>query len=250
MQNLVLMRARTRGVNFGGAPTNAVSDFDPPYFVQLMLNTAYNEFLSRTNTFPIATLEVFTPSVAAAQTISLKPIPANGGTINPAALRVYEMTYTQAGAQERYVPIIGTPRFRDLTGGYLSRFGVQGVPRAACQQFGQRTLDVFPSVATAGDTIKLTICPDPQSSPAACPCSSGGIMANNADVPLIPPQFHNALVEYALSKVCDAANKTFQRDAALAAFEKYVNDAMEFAGSYGEGDAEQRVEDSWPMVLP
>jgi hypothetical protein len=254
LQNVVLFRARQHGVNFGGAPGNQTTDVDPPYIVQLYLNQGYNEFLSRTQEAGIATLKVSFLTFNAQQSgvggqfIPLNPIPALGGTVNPSALRVYEFTYTQAAAQERYIPIVGTARFRRWAGGYTRRLGnYAAFPQVTSQQFGKRQIDMVPGIGVNGDTINLTVCPDPQSSPANCPASNGGILANNTDVPLVPPQFHNALVEYALAEVCDANGKSAQRDVARKRFDLYVEQALEFGASYGEGDSEQSVVDVWAV---
>lgn len=246
MQNAVLQRLRQRGVNFGGTAAGSATDFDPPYAVKMYLNTAYNEFLSRTQQNPIASIKVSFPTTLNAQSYGLNPIPANGGVINPAALRVYEITYTQAGAQERYIEGVSSPRFRALTGNYVRRFGNNGpIPRYWAQEFGLRTLDLWPGTSTAGDLISATITPDPQSSPANCPCSNGGAMVNDADVPLIPPQFHIGLVSYALGQMFDAGTQFAQRDNALQQWEQKIQEALDFGSATGEGDAEQVVTDFW-----
>lgn len=255
MQNACLFRLRQRGVNYGAAPTNSPTDFDPPAIVQAMLNAGYNEFLAAVKDFPIATLDVQFPTIANVKTYALNPVPPNGAVINPSALRVYQCTYTYNASgsvgQEYYIPIIGTPRFRLEAGAYTRRVGYFGArPYYASQLFGKRLLDLIPGTATAGDLITLTICPDPSSTPLTVTCANGGPLAQLTDVPLFPPQFHMALVEFTLMKLADAANKTDQRQFAQSEFARYIDAACEFGSSYGEGDAEQVVSDPWAQTSP
>lgn len=246
MTNAVLQRARARGVNFGGPAGNTAGDFNPPYAVKLFLNTGYNELLSRTQQSPTATLEVSFPTTASAEAYSLNPIPPNGPLVNPAALRVYEMIYQQLGGIERYIEGTSSDRFRRYSGNYVRRYANFGpMPRYWTQSFGLRQMDLFPGTVAVGDVIILTITPDPQSSPAACPASNGGVLVNDSDVPLVPPQFHMALVDYALSQFLDAGGQTAQRDVARQRFEDKVNEAIDFGSSTGEGDPEQVIGDVW-----
>jgi hypothetical protein len=250
LQNLVLWRLRQRGVNFGGAPSNGASDYNPPYIVGVLLNEGYAEFLSRTQDYPIAALRVIFPSTANAQSYSLSPIPPNGGTLNPFATRVYEVTYTQnAGGGvgiEYLVPIVSTVRFRQMSGAYTRRNSYYGPrPLVAAQLYGKPQLDVLPGTATAGDHFSATILPDVVATGTTLPAAQGGSLQNNADVPIMPAQFHMALADYAVAKAGDAADKTAQTEAALKSFEDYVLRAMEYGASRGEGDPEQRVTDTW-----
>ncbi len=192
--------------------------------------------------------------------------PANGTVTsspivyNPFALQVYEMTYVQGpvwGAGiERYIPtLIGTPRFRLLSGGYVRRYGnYAAFPQVASQMFGTRQLAFVPGVGNNGDCMKLTICPDvgtdayyntPQMGGIVVPASFGGVLSAPTDRPLIPPQFHGAPVEFAVMKCALAAGKTDVADRAEKAFDKYIRRARQFGSSYGEGDAEQTVQDPW-----
>src|SRR5579875_111511 len=251
MQNLTTYRARQYGVNFGNPINNQTSGLNPPYSLKMLLNLGYAEFLSRTMDYPIAALAVTFPSQANVSSYSLNPVPNQaGGAANPAALRVYEMTYTPAGAQERYIRIVGTPRFRAYAGGYVRRFGNYAQwPQVVSQMFGRRQLDMVPGTAVANDTIKLTICPDIIATGTTCTAANGGQLSADADVPLIPSQFHMAPVEYALSQILDMAKGASQRENCEKRFEGYVEKAIEFASSYGEGDMEQVVVDPWQTPL-
>jgi hypothetical protein len=246
MQNAVLSKARVYGTNWGSPTQNAASNYDPPYLVKLMLNEGYNNFLARTMNYPIAAIKVSFPTRALVTAYTINPIPPSGGTINPSALRVYELTYTPSGAQERRVVSVSTARFRAATNEYKSRLGVYSSwPQFWSQLFGRRQIDIWPGTAVANDVISLTICPDPQSSPAGCPAANGGVLVNDTDVPLIPPEFHQALVHYAVSELCEAANAMDQANLTRAKYEKMVEDAINFGSSYGEGDPEQSVIDIW-----
>lgn len=247
LQNLVLWRLRQRGVNFGAAPTNAGTDFDPPYVVALLINEGYAEFLSRTQEQPIAALKVQFPTNLNATSYALNPIPPDGATINPAALRIYEATYIVGGAggMEYRIPLVSTQRFRSLAGAYTRRIADFG-PRvlAASQLFGRNQLDVLPGTATAGDLITLTVCPDVTNSPNVT-AANGGQLVNAADVPIIPGQFHMALAEYAIANAAPAADKAGATKLAGESFEAYVQRALEYGATRGEGDPELRVSDVW-----
>lgn len=251
MQNLVLWRMRARGVNFGNVPTASANDQTPPAVIQGLLNAGYNEFLSRTLESGIATVKVAFLSVANATAFSLRPLPVStdGVTPNPAALRVLEGTYTTAvGGQNASIEydfdIVSTREFKGHAGAYTRRGSWFG-PRIqyAAQLYGRPQLDVLPGCATAGDTIQLTIVPDPANSVVGVTAARGGELAQPTDVPLFPQQFHMALVEYALWQANLAAGRDQQAAAAMAAFEKYVVAAQEFGATYGNGDAERGVTD-------
>ena len=241
--NLCLWRLRQFGVNFGAAPQNTGQSFDPPYAINLLINQAYSEFIERTADNPIVALSCTFPSAAGAQSYALSPLPPQaGGAPNPAAVRVYEMTYAYQNGQEYSVPLVSTERFRRLSGSYTRRQSYYGPrPLAATQMFGRPQLDVLPGTATTGDTIRVTIAPDPVSSPPGVTAANGGQLVNDADVPLIPPAFHMALVEYVVAKACDAANKDAQRKVANDAFEGYIVRAGEYGAARGSGDPEMRV---------
>ena len=252
MQNLSLFRTRAFGVNWGGTPTQPPTSIEPGYFVKLLINTAYNEFLTATKDFPIAALKVSFLTTLNTASYPMNPIPAAAAPlpviVNPSALNVYEMTYTQAGNVERYIPLSGTDRFRRIAGGYVRRFGNNSVlPQSASFLFGRRQLDIVPGTANVGDTISLTVCPDPQSSPSGCPATNGGILVADSDVPLIPPQFHMALVEYAVMKLCDGLERPGQIKDCQAEWQRYISDAQMFGSAFGEGDAEQHVYDPFDI---
>jgi hypothetical protein len=250
LQNLALWRLRARGAVFGGTPNNASTDQNPPYLVQQLLNTGYNEFLSRTLESGIATLKVSFLTVANAISYPLRPLPPTPtATPNPAALRVWEGTYTTApggqnGGYEYRFDLVSTRRFAAITGAYTRRLSWFG-PRViyGSQEFGKPILDVAPGTATAGDTIALTIVPDPLNAPAGLTCAQGGPMQLPTDQPLFPSQFHPALVEYVVMHAGDASNKTTQIDRAEKQWEKKIAEAQEFGANYGSGDSESGVQD-------
>jgi len=150
------------------------------------------------------------------------------------------------GAQTEKIPLVSTPYFQNYTAGYTSRFGAQSAwPDIAAQLYGQRLVDLFPAFATSGDTVQLRICPDPQGSPSSCPASNGGILVNATDQPLIPAQYHKALIDYAVAEILDISNRPDNAKFALNKYEKAVNDALDYARFYGDGMAEQNIISVW-----
>lgn len=194
IQNAILSRLRAYGVNWASNPTNTSSNFFTPYESLLYINQGYNDFLSRTAANYIGAIQVYTNPITNAYSIPLNPIAtysASGSIVNPSALRVWEFIYTQQNSFDRRVEIIATDKFRAYTEQYQSRFMVYtDYPEFATQLFGRRQLDFYPGSVNNTDTIKLTIIPDPSSSPANCPASNGGALAEPTDIPLFPPQFH------------------------------------------------------------
>lgn len=250
LQNYCLWRLRAKGAAFGAAPTNAPTDQNPPYAVQQLLNTGYNEFLSATLESGIAVLKVPFLTVLNAINYPLRPLPVTPtGALNPAALRVLEGTYTtqtggQNGGYEYLFDMVSTRRFQAITGAYTRRLSWFG-PRViyGCQEYGKPILDVAPGTGTAGDTIQLTIVPDPENAPVGLTCALGGPMQQPADVPLFPSQFHMALVDYVVMHAGDAANKGNQVQAAERRWAAKIEEAKLFGSSFGSGDPEQGVTD-------
>jgi hypothetical protein len=221
MQNILLARLRQRGVNYGGAPGNTATDYNPPIEVTTMLNQKYAEMISRTCDYKIATIDIDFLTSANVNNYSLAPLPAGvsapygvGGanvTIRPAIMKVFEFRYffgnaggSSSLAQERYIPSLSSTQFRAFTGAYTQRLGAYAAyPRRVCQQYGLRRVDMFPGTATANDTIKLFCCPDPVTTdtqyPGQIAAAWGGALSQPNDVPLFPPQFHMALVYRVLS---------------------------------------------------
>jgi hypothetical protein len=263
MSNVVLARTRQRGVNFGNSSNNAPTDLNPPYEVALALNNAYNEFLRAVLDYRIATIDVDFLTTANASLYSLNPLPNGAATlliptgIRPALMQFYEMRYcfgnTGAGnlAQERYIPAISSIEFRAFTGAYTQRYGAYAAyPRRVTQQYGLRAIAMFPGTATAGDTIKLFGCPDPQATESAYPggqvaCVSGGAMTKPTDVPLIPNEFHLALVYHATAFLCEQADKMTGAQTNHALYQQKIDEAQEFGAVTGEGVSEQRVMDPY-----
>lgn len=246
LQNAVLGKCRVLGVNWSDVPTNNSTSFITPYQVNLFLNIAYNEFLSRTKDYPIAAIQVSFPTQATVNSYSISPVPANGNITNPAALRVYEFVYQTGNAQNRRVEQFSTARFRAHTNQYQNRFGsYSNWPAFWTQLFGRQQIDIWPGTATANDMIHLTICPDPMKTGQTVTAALGGILVNPADEPLIPSQFQMALVYWAVAEICDAQNKPQQQQTNMQAFEKLVNDALLYGSSFGEGDPEQAIINMW-----
>ena len=180
MQNAVLNRLRQGGVNWGNPPTQGNTSFNPPYEVALYLNEGYTNFLARTQNYSLAPLKVSFPTQSNVNSYSINPIPPNVGTINPAALRVYEFTYTPINAQERRIDFVSTTRFRSLTAQYIARLGAYSAwPRFVTQLFDRQQIDLWPGTATAGDKINLTICPNPQASPSSVSAANGGMFSSS-----------------------------------------------------------------------
>jgi len=187
-------------------------------------------------------------SVSGVNSYPLNPVPANAnGLTNPSALRVLEMTYTQQGGVEQYIPIISTQRFRNLTGQYTARYASYSpIPDTGAQMFGKRTLDLYPGTSTAGDTISLTCIPDVQATGTNVPCISGGLMQALTDEPIFYAEFHIALAYYATALVCQAADKPDQFKSNMALFQAEVDDALGAYSVIGEGDSEIQVQDVIP----
>ena len=246
MQTAVLYRLRQQGGQFGTPPSNPANAFMPPYEISLFLNMGYNDFLSKTMDFPLAAVVCTFPTAATVMSYPLTPIPPNGLTINPAAMKVYEFLYVQQGSYQRYIPIVSTKEFRQKTGGYQLRFGVYSSwPYFVSQLWGQRVLQLYPGTANITDQIIMTICPDPMATGTTCTAALGGILAAPTDVPLFPSQFHEALIEFAVAKLSEQADKQDQRDFAEKKYLELVNDAMMFGRTTGEGATEQMVESWW-----
>lgn len=253
MQNAVLSKGRLLGLSWGNTPTNVPNTplsnlqyYSPQYQVQLYLNLGYQEFLSRTNAYPIAALQVQFPTQANVNSYPIRPVPANGPNVNPAALRIYEFVYQIANAQSRRVEQFSTARFRRQTNQYMNRLGsYSSWPQFWTQLFGRPQIDIWPGTVSALDTIYLTICPDPMTTSTSVPANLGGILVKDSDMPLMPPQFHMAPVYWAIQEMCDAANKPQQQQANQGAFEKLVSDALIFGSAFGEGDPEQSVIPMW-----
>lgn len=264
MQNFVLARLRQRGVTFGATPGNTATDLSPPYEVALALNTAYNEFLRSTLDYRIATIDVDFTTQANVNSYSINPLPngvlrtTSGGVLRPALMQVYEFRYLYGtgtsgspATQERYIPSLSTVQFRAFSGAYTQRYGAYGAfPRRVCQQYGLRTIAMFPGTATAGDTIRLFACPDPQSTEATypggqIPCAAGGVLYNPGDTPIFAPEFHLALVYLATAILCEQADKMAAATLNRSLYTAKIDEAQEFGAATMEGDAEQRVFDPY-----
>jgi hypothetical protein len=256
LQNFVLARCRQRGVNFGLPPAGAATDLDPPYEVALALNTAYQEMLRATIDSRIATLDVDFLTQAGKNSYSINPLPNGYGvTIRPAIMQVYEFRYIYGNgpsvSQERYIPSLPSVAFRRLSGAYTQRYGAfSAYPYAVCQQYGRREIALYPGTATTGDTIRLFACPDPQSTEAAypggqIPCNGGGIMVNLWDAPLIPPEFHMALVYLATAILCEQSDKLAGAQLNRTLYAAKIEEAQEFGCVTMEGDSEQRIVDPY-----
>lgn len=244
LQNVTLARLRAAGVNFGGPAANAPADVTPPYELKLYLNLGYQEALSRSKDYLLAPVYVAVPSVLNAMSYPMEPL----GVGLPAALQVHEVTYIQVGAQTRYIPYLPWQKFRAETGGYLGRFGsFAAIPRCWTQMLNRRQLDFYPGTATAGDTIGVTVTPNPQKSPGIA-AASGGPLSLDTDIPLIPDQFHLALVEYAVAQFCEQLNRQSVADRAIGKWTEYMDAMMDFGAAMGEGDPTQTVYDPYEVA--
>lgn len=258
LQNAVLQALRQKGVNWSGTPSNTSTDLVPPALVQGALNRAYNRFLALVKDYPIATLRIPILSQANAPSIPLNPLPSYGRTLNPAVMQVYEMTYQPSqgsGAslgQERYIPFVSTKKFRDYTAGYQARLGYFAQwPDYVTQRFGQRIIDMAPGTSNSNDTIWLTVCPDPMATQrasyggAATPpaCAQGGLISLGTDVPLLPDEYHSALVEGAVMEIARYLDKQEIFQNAQGMWNSYIQEALDFGSTVAEGDAEQQVGD-------
>lgn len=246
IQNAIIARQRQFGVAWGSSPTNSNNSFLAPYEILLYINQAYNDFLSRTMNNQIAAIQIQFNSIENSMSVPLNSCPASGAIINPAALRVHEFIYTQQNSYDRRVEILSTEQFRTATGQYQQRFNIKSnYPQFATQLFGRRQLDVFPALANSTDVIKLTITPDPCSSPVTCLASNGGQLVNGTDIPLFPAQFHSAIVHYVVSELSDISNKPEQRDNAFKRYLEIVDNANAFGSTYGEGSSEISIQPYW-----
>jgi hypothetical protein len=241
IQNTALWRLRQRGVNFGGAPNNANTDAMPPYIIQALANQGYAQFLVETLEAQIVTLKLGFLTTSNATAFSLRPMPNTPtGAANPAVLRVWEGTYTtQVGGlnagYEYEIELVSTQKFKSLSGDYTRRLSWFG-PRVlyAARLYRRPQLDVLPGCATAGDLIQLTVTPDIANSPL-CTCANGGPMVNLADVPLLPPEFHMAIVEYIVKEAGDAADKGGQVKRAQDSWAAYIAKALNEGGTEDGG---------------
>lgn len=274
LQNRSYWRLRQRGVNFGGQPGAGATDAMPPYIIQQLLNEGYSEFIGATLEakimqslkLPILTA-TFDPlynvaglpagAGATASAISLRPLPPQGsftGTVftptivNPAAMQVDKMTYTtktggQNAGYEYGVELCGEQRFEAYSGNFtrrLSWFGPRVLYAARLER--KPILDMLPNCASLGDTIRLTVVPDPVNSPLTCACSNGGPMQLLGDIPLIDPDFHNALVEYVVKEAGDAADKGGQVQRASDKWDSYIAKAL-WKGGVQDGGAPMMMRD-------
>lgn len=255
LQNKLLFRLRQHGVNFGGTPNNTTTDWNPPALVTEVLNEAYGRFLADTVEARIAPLRIPVQPTANQNELPLVPPPAiSGNANNPCVLRVYEFSY-QLGqgatlSTEWYRPIVSTERFRRLTAGYRLRYGAYSLyPWFVCQQFNRGVLEMWPGTAESTDTINLTICPDVLATGTysytgtAPTCAQGGPMSGSTDVPIFPQQFHEALVEFALIELCASANRQWDIGVARQCYNDYVQAALDWGVTNGEGDPEQIIGD-------
>ncbi len=252
LQSYALWRLRSRGaLPFTAPPTNSESDQNPPSIIKALLNTGYNEFLSRTMESGIAVYGAGFYTNAGDTRWPLRPCP-NSIFNDPqlAAMRVLEATYNMGGnsittGQTFDIEICSTEKFKQITGAYTRRASWFG-PRVlyATQLFGQPYLDIAPGIATSGDYINLTCVPDPENSPLV-PCQYGGPMVNPGDVPLFPSQFHRALVEFVVMECGDASDKTNQSKRAEEKWEKYIAEALAWGVTRGQGMPEVGVKDTY-----
>lgn len=250
LKNFALWRLRQRGVSFNMPPGNSATDVVPPYALAALLNQGYSEFLSATIEAYIVTLKTTFLTTLNATAYSIRPLPNTPlGALNPAALRVLEMTYTTApggtnGGYEFGVELVSTARFSALSGDYTRRLSWFG-PRVlyAARLFRRPQIDVLPGTATVGDTLAVTIVPDPANSPGV-PCASGGPMVNDADVPLIPNEFQMALVEYVVMNAGDTTDQAVKTKTAEDRWNAYILKALTEGGTEDGGDP-MRVVDTW-----
>ena len=173
-------------------------------------------------------------------------------TYNPAAMQVYEYKYTQSGGQVRYIPFVSDQRYRQYTAGYNQvNASFSAFPDVLRQSFGQRVVDAFPGYSpAAGDTITLTICPDPLATSAIysntqVTCAAGNIMYNISDVPILPAQYHQFILEGAIMVVARDLDKDAVFKDAKAVWDAFTQECEDFGSSVAEGDAQQVVVDTW-----
>ncbi len=255
MQNQVLQRLH-QPANWGGSAPNTAQSLVPPYWVKLALNTNYGRLLAAVKDFPVCIkpLRINFPTMANQNAVPISPCPSTGsGSVsipNPAALQIYEFSYTQSAGQERYIPFVSTAKFRQYTAGYTQRLGAYSAfPDILCQQFGRGFIQMFPGFGTNGDKINLTICPDPMATenatPGALSCAQGGIMSLDTDRPLVPDEYMQAIVEGAIYEIARALDKTEIANDAKAHWDTMIQEAIDYGSTCAEGDAEQKVIDNW-----
>lgn len=259
MQNEVLFGARQRGVNYGNSPANSASDLLSPIMIARKLNDAYNDFLKDTSDSPPQVMPITVATSANARGYSLRPCgPSIGGALNPAAMRVKRVEYTYAAGgqigQTKRIRGLGTQRFDQVTFQQALRLGAfAAIPACWAQIMGRPDqIDFYPGTATAGDYLTLWIVPDPIATGRLQPSLSaalGGPLVNDADVPLLPDEFHKALVEGALHDILRRLNRKVEADDCLAEYERYVDDATDFGVVQGEGESDHVVEDVYPDPL-
>jgi hypothetical protein len=252
LQNLALWRLRLQGVNFGAAPNQPATAPNPPYVVALLLNHGYSEWIERTRAGLPVVLKTSFLTTLNAISFPLRPLPLyiDGVTLNPAVLRLEQATYTtQTGGQnagyEYEIDLVNTQRFKYLAGDYTRRLSWFG-PRIlyATRVYRAPQLDVLPGCATAGDFVTVSFIPDVLNSPSGVSCALGGIMVNPTDVPLMPPAYHMALVEYVVMNAGDAANKGKQVQDAQQKWERYIAEAIG-EGSTEDGGDPDNIQDTW-----
>lgn len=264
LRNKVLQRLRMQGINWGGAPSVPAGALVTLPWLDQEINKAYGRALAVVKDYPVATLDVYFNTTANAPSIPLVPLPsygAPGSSVqnNPAAMNVYEMTYIVSGGQERRIPFVSPDRFRDWTGQYQQRLGAFAAwPDILTQRFGKSIIDMFPGTATTGDTWRATICPDPittyevasYGNTLALPtCAQGGLISLGTDVPILPTEFHQMIVEGAVVAMAPDLQKDEIGMQAQAAWDRYVQEAIDLGSAHAEGDAEQQVGDYYGGAL-
>jgi len=179
---------------------------------------------------------------------------------NPCAMQIYEYKYTQNGTgqnpgQTRYITFGSDAKYRAYTAGYNQvNSSFSAFPDILRQSFGQRLIDAFPGYATTGDTITLTICPDPYATSqlftnAQIPCSRGNIMSAISDVPLLPAQYHPVILAGAILQIAPDLDKVKVSDDAQKIWDAFVQEMDDFGSSLAEGDAQQQVIDTWSAFI-
>lgn len=259
MQNEVLFRGRQRGVNFGGATGNGPSDLFSPELIKRKLNQKYGEFLKATSDAPPQILPIFVQTVAQQKAYALRPCGNDlSGNANPAAMRLKRVEYTYAAGgqigQTKRIRGMGTQRFDQVTFQQALRLGAYAqLPVAWVQQLARPDqVDFYPGTAVGGDQLTFWIIVDPLATARLAPaltCAQGSTMQADNDVPLIPDEFHGALVEGALDDILRALDRKVQADDCRAKWQQYIDDALDFGALEGEGESDQVVEDVFPDPL-
>lgn len=179
---------------------------------------------------------------------------------NPCAMQIYEYKYTQNGSstqqgQTRYITFGSDTRYRQYTAGYNQvNSSYSAFPDILRQSFGQRLIDGFPGYATTGDTITMTICPDPIGTSqfytnAQVSCAQGNIMSAITDVPLLPTQYHPVILAGAIIQVAPDLDKVQVGKDAQAIWDAFIQEMDDFGSSVAEGDAQQSVIDTWSAFI-